>query len=196
MVQNTTARTSICTLIAIAALSASAFLNVAHADSRKSTSTSLARITRTLAKLNQGLNGLSSQIANQKPTVVTVPAPNEPQVTPSQGPIGKNNAGSSYMSFDFYEGRTAEAISYHNESGIGVVFHIREQGVTGFAQEYKLNFPFADRTPEQRLADTFMIQTCLTHFHRAADAPTGGTFFINPNKDSKIGLLCASVVNK
>lgn len=195
MIRSATARTSICTLIAIIALSASASLRVAHADSSKSTSVSLARITRTISKLNKGLNDLSSKIANQKPTVVTVPAPNAPQVTPSQGPIGKNDAGASYMSFDFYEGRTAEAISYHNESGIGVVFHIREQGVAGFAQEYKLNFPFADRTPEQRLADTVMIQTCLTHFHRAADAPAGGTFFINPNKDSKIGLLCSSVVN-
>ena len=200
MIGRSTAAKSFLALVAITTFSSALYLDAAHAESTSQTRANYARISRGLAKLSQGLTSLSTQIANQKPVVAVTPGvsvtPAPAVIAAPQAPIGKNQPTSSYISFDFYDGRVGEAISYHNDRGIGIAFRVRDRGASSGAQEYKLDFPFAERTAEQRTADSFMIQTCMSHFHRVADAPNGGTFFINPNKDSKIGLLCSSQITK
>jgi hypothetical protein len=158
---------------------------------------SLARIRRTVDALTANNTSVSNSISdvknslgslNQRVITGTTVAPTQP--TPAQAVIGQNKAAPNYLTFDFYPGIVAEAIVQHKNTGVLVKFRTAEQGKT--VQEYVLDFSFVGRSNEQKAADTMMITACLNHFHRAADAPKGGTFFIYPSADDKLGLLCSS----
>lgn len=112
---------------------------------------------------------------------------------PTENVIGTNVAKSNYESFDFYEGRRGEVIVQHNGTGVLAWFRILEGSKV--AQDYKLSFSFAGRSADQKTADVFMLQTCISQFQRAADFTKGGTFFIYPSKDDAVGLLCSSTLN-
>jgi len=105
--------------------------------------------------------------------------------------IGRNAPTKGWVTFDFFPGRRGEAVSYHNGASVGAVFRIREKG--NLIQEYKLDFPFAERMIEQRAADIFMVQNCLAEFRRASEVD-GGMFFIQASIDPAIGLVCSSQV--
>jgi hypothetical protein len=161
---------------------------------------SLARIRRTVDALSANNTKVSNSISdvknslgtlNQRVITGTSVAPAEP--TPAQSVIGQNKAAPNYLAFDFYTGLVAEAIVQHKNTGVLVKFRTSEKGKT--VQEYVLDFSFVGRSSEQKAADTMMITACLNHFHRAADAPNGGTFFIYPSADDKLGLLCSSHAN-
>jgi hypothetical protein len=113
--------------------------------------------------------------------------------TPTEKVIGSNVSKVNYESFDFYEGRRGEVIVQHNGTGILAWFRVLESAKV--AQEYKLSFSFAGRSADQKAADTFMLQTCIEQFQRAADYTKGGSFFIYPSKDDSVGLLCSSTLN-
>jgi hypothetical protein len=185
-------------LLALTAISNSLIVDASHAQTsqaKTSTKLEITRVVRGLAALRQTVDGLSKQVANFKPTVMTAPVasptPAAPPATavPVQAPIGKNQSTSSWVSFDFYTGRAGEVVSYHNASGIGVAFRIREGGKN--VQEYKLDFPFAERTADQKIADSFMIQNCIGEFRRVSGID-GATFYIFASSDPKLGLLCSS----
>lgn len=161
----------------------------------------LARIRRTVDALNANNTKVSNSISdvknslgtlNQRVITGTSVTPAEP--TPAQSVIGQNKTSSAYMSFDFYPGLIAEAIVQHKNTGVLVKFRTAEGSKT--VSEYTLDFSFVGRSSEQKAADTMMITACLNHFHRAADAPNGGSFYIYPSADDKVGLLCSSHTNR
>lgn len=185
-------------ILALTTLSSSLVVDAAHAQSSaKSPSQRLeiTRVVRGLAALRLTVSDLSKQVSTMKPTTVAAPvtAPSTvsptPTAAPAQAAIGKNAPTNNWLSFDFYPGRIGQAISYHNATSIGVSFRILESGKV--VQDYKLDFPLAERTAEQRSADAFMVQNCINDFTRASKVD-GGTFFIQASTDPKIGLLCSS----
>lgn len=188
---------TILSLLALTTISNALIVDVTHAQSsqaKASTRLEISRVVRGLAALRLTVDGLGKQLAHIKPGVVTAPvaSPTPAAVSaPIQAPIGKNQPTESWLSFDFYTGRVGEVVSYHNASGIGVAFRIREGGK--LAQEYKLDFPFAERTADQKAADSFMIQNCITEFRRVSNVD-GGIFFILASSDPKLGLLCSSTL--
>lgn len=162
---------------------------------------SLARIRRTVDALTANNTKVSNSISdvknslgslNQRVITGTSVTPADP--TPTQSVIGQNKTSSAYMTFDFYPGLVAEAIVQHKNTGVLVKFRTAENSKT--VNEYTLDFSFVGRSSEQKAADTMMITACLNHFHRAADAPNGGSFFIYPSSDDKVGLLCSSHANR
>ena len=162
---------------------------------------SLARIRRTVDTLTANNTAVKSGITDVKNSLVslnqrvvtgTSVAPAEP--TTSQTVIGSNKPSPAYMAFDFYPGVRAEAVVQHKNTGVFVVFRTLEG--SKLLLEYKLDFSFEGRSADQKSADAMMISACLTHFHRAADAANGGSFYIYPSSDDKLGLLCSSVVNR
>lgn len=189
---------TILSLIALTTLSGASLIDAAHAQSSAKSSSQrleITRIVRGLSALRLSVSDLSKQVANMKPATstspVSAPTTSTPAPTPAaaQAPIGKNTPTDGWVTFDFYPGRIGEAVSYHNATGIGVAFRIRESGK--LALEYKLNFPFSERTAEQRSADIFMIQNCINDFNRASKVD-GGTFFIQASSDPKLGILCSA----
>ncbi len=162
---------------------------------------SLARIRRTVDALTANNTTVSNSISdvknslgalNQRVITGTSVAPANPK--PAQSVIGQNKTSPAYMTFDFYTGLVAEAIVQHKNTGVLVKFRTAENSKT--VNEYTLDFSFVGRSSEQKAADAMMITACLDHFHRAADAPNGGTFFIYPSADDKVGLLCSSHTNR
>ena len=156
-----------------------------ESENKPSLRLQLAHVRRNLAMLKNGVTELSGRLGVQK----AVPTPAQSAPAQAQATIGKNTDTKGWITFDFYPGRTSEAVSYHNATSIGVAFRIREGGK--LAQEYRLDFPFAERTPEQRAADIFMIQNCIADFHRVSSTD-GGAFYIQASSDPKLGLLCSS----
>lgn len=162
---------------------------------------SLARIRRTVDTLTANNTAVKSGITDVKNSLVslnqrvvtgTSVAPTEP--SSSQAVIGSNKPFPSYITFDFYPGVRAEAVVQHKNTGVFIVFRTLEGSKILF--EYKLDFSFEGRSADQKSADAMMITACLNHFHRAADAANGGSFYIYPSSDDKLGLLCSSVTNR
>lgn len=148
----------------------------------------IARVSRGVALLRQTVADLGKKLTAAQPAAVPTSVAVAPETTP---PIGGNKPTTGWNTFDFYPGRLGEAVSYHNQTGIGVAFRIKEGGKV--VQEYNLNFPLGTRSAEQRTADAFMIQNCINDFHRVMKSD-GGSFYINASSDPKIGLLCSSTL--
>lgn len=187
-------------LTALLAPTAASFAQETSGQAIKSVDRQLAEMRRTIAYLRKGLASLrdNSAVVTQdvkevKTTIGKALSSQINQETPTQPAIGKNTPTISYVSFDFYEGRHGEAVVQHADTGIAIRFRILEGAKA--AQEYNLSFSFVGRTNDQKAADAMMISSCLTHFHRASDSKTGGTFFLNSSTDTKTGLLCSSVIN-
>lgn len=153
----------------------------------------IAYLRKNLASLRQNNEAITKDVKEVKTTVGKALSSQINSETPTQPVIGKNASTTNYVAYDFYEGRRGDATVQHSDTGIAIRFRIFEGGKT--AEERTLNFSFADRTNDQKAADALMISSCLTHFHRAADSKAGGTFFLNSNPDSKVGLLCSSITN-
>lgn len=166
----------------------------------KSVNRQLAEMRRTIAYLRKNMSSLTKNndsvtkdVKDVKAIVGKALSSQISSETPTQPAIGKNEPTSTYVSYDFYEGRRGEAIVQHADTGVAIRFRILEGAKP--VQERTLSFSFAGRTSDQKAADSLMISSCLTHFNRAADSRTGGTFFLNSNSDNTIGLLCSSVIN-
>lgn len=164
---------------------------------------SIARIRRTLDTLTTNNTAVKSGISDVKSSLLTLNqrvitgntvAPTTPTPKSSQPVIGSNKASTNYMTIDFYTGVREEAIVQHKNTGVVVSFRAYEG--SKLLQEYTLDFSFEGRSSDQKTADAMMISACLQHFHRAADAPNGGSFFIYPSSDDKMGLLCSSQVTR
>jgi len=151
---------------------------------------SIASLRRRNDSLSQGITDVKSSLItlNQRVISGTSVEPTNPQIV-----IGANASASNYITFDFYPGVIAEAVAQHKGTGIVVMFKTKEGAKT--LMEYKLELLFAGRTADQKAADAMMVNTCLTNFYRAADARNGGSFYIYPSADDKIGLACSSTTN-
>jgi hypothetical protein len=187
-------------LTALFAPPATTFAQETSSQAIKSVDRQLAEMRRTIAYLRKGLASLrdnsavvTQDVKDVKTTIGKALSSQINQETPTQPAIGKNTPTSSYVSYDFFEGRHGEAIVQHADTGVAIRFRVLEGAKA--VQEYTLSFSFVGRTNDQKAADAMMISSCLTHFHRAADSKTGGTFFLNSSADSKTGLLCSSVIN-
>jgi hypothetical protein len=139
----------------------------------------LSDVKNSMATLNQRI--VTGTISEATPT--PTPAPGRV--------IAASEPTSTYIAFDKYETRRGQATVQHNNTGIVVWFRVLEGGKN--VQEYKLNFPFAGRTDEQKVADTMVVSNCVSQFYRAFDA-TDGTFFVYASADDTLGVLCASDV--
>jgi hypothetical protein len=152
----------------------------------------IAYLRKNLASLRLNNQSITNDVKEVKTTVGKALSSQINSETPTQPAIGKNSPTQSFVSFDFYEGRQGDAIVQHDDTGVAIRFRILEGGKT--VQEHLLSFSFVGRTNDQKTADALMISSCLTHFHRAVDSKTGGTFFLNSNLDTKVGLVCSSSV--
>ena len=170
------------------------------AQQLKSMRKNLALIRRSMASLRQNgetvkghLSDVKNSMASLNQRIVTGTISEvAPTPTPTPGRvIAASEPTSTYIAFDKYETRRGQATVQHNKTGIVVWFRILEGGKS--VQEYKLNFPFAGRTAEQKAADTMVISNCVSQFYRAFDA-TDGTFFVYASADDTLGVLCASDV--
>ena len=157
--------------------------------------TNSATVSSNVTDVKNSLTSLNQRvIASTTTGNTTAPAP-----APTQSPapalvIASSNPTSTWVSFDKYQGRTGQMIVQHNKAGVVLSLKVFEAGKS--VQEYKLNFPFAGRTADQKAADGMVINTCMSQFARVFDA-TDGTFFINASTDDTVGILCASdVYNK
>lgn len=160
---------------------------------------SLARIRRKVDALTTTNTAVKNGISDVKSSLVTlnqrgITGNTTAPSTPSQNVIGSNKSSTTYMTFDFYPGIRPEAVVQHR--GGGVLLSFRTYEGSKVVQEYKLDFPFEGRSEDQKSADAMMISVCLHNFHRAADAPNGGSFYIHPSADDKLGLLCSSLINR
>lgn len=182
---------SILTLLALTTCSTTILVDASYADTPAQFNAQrlqIARVSRGLALLRQTVADLGKNIASARPAAVPTNVTTAPATS---APIGANKPTQSWETFDFYPGRSGEVVSYHNATGIGAAFRIREGGK--LVQEYKLDFPFAERSAEQRVADAFMIQNCISDFNRVSKSD-GGSFYIYVSSDPKIGLACTSTL--
>ena len=168
------------------------------------TNDQIKRLRHTVARLNRGVASLrayrvfltknltdvkgSLSVLNQNVIAGKSVQPSTPQTV-----IGSNKPSPNYISFDFYPGVQGEAVVQHTGTGVAVSFKTKDSATT--LVEYSLALSFEGRTNDQKAADNMMINACLTNFYRAADSRNGGTFFIYPSADDKIGLACSSVLN-
>lgn len=166
----------------------------------KSMRKSLALIRRSMASLRKNGDAANTTLTEVKDSVATLNQRivtgtlSEATPTPTPVPgrvIAASEPTSSYIAFDKYETRRGQATVQHSKTGIVVWFRILEGGKN--VQEYKLNFPFAGRTADQKAADAMVINNCMSQFYRAFDA-TDGTFYIYASADDTLGVLCASDV--
>lgn len=157
------------------------------------------RLQQTVDQLQRNNSDVKNNVTDVKISLgalndkVTAGAKTGTTTAPTENVIGKNVSKPNYETFDFYDGRRGEVIVQHNGTGVLAWFRILEGSKV--AQDYKLSFSFAGRSADQKTADTFMLQTCVDQFQRAADASKGGSFYIYPSKDDSIGLLCSSTLN-
>lgn len=148
-------------------------------------SSNVTDVKNSLSTLNQRVSSGTVTGASTAPTATPTQTP-----TPTPAPvIASSAATSTWIAFDKYQGRRGQVVVQHNNTGIVLSLKIMEAGKS--VQEYKLNFPFAGRTADQKAADAMVINNCMTQFTRVFDAPDG-TFFVNASTDDSLGILCAS----
>jgi hypothetical protein len=154
-------------------------------------SSNVSDVKNSLTTLNQRVVSGTTTGSSLAPTTTPTPAPTQTP-TPTAAPvIASSSPTSTWVAFDKYQGRTGQMIVQHNKAGVVLLLKIFEAGKS--VQEYKLNFPFAGRSADQKAADAMVITTCMSQFARVFDA-ADGSFFINASTDDTVGILCASDV--
>ena len=152
-------------------------------------SSNVTDVKNSLTVLNQRVGTGTTTGTSIAPTATPTPTPTQTP-TPTPAPVIASSAPTTtWISFDKYEGRRGQVVLQHNRTGLILVLKIMEAGKT--VQEYKLNFPFAGRTADQKAADAMVINNCMNQFTRVFDAPDG-TFFLYASTDDSFGFLCAS----
>lgn len=163
----------------------------AQAETSMTQTETVRGVARQLSQLNREFKKVNTALDELKKKVATAPVATPSPITgPTQATIAANKTSSAYISFDVYPGISGNPMVSVDASAAKASFILKEGGKT--TQRYDLVFPFANRTADQKQADQHIITNCVNLFQAVLANPEGGTFFIFPSADEKIGVACSN----
>jgi hypothetical protein len=162
--------------------------SMSQTDTPRGVARQLSQLTKEFKKVNASLDELKKKVASAPGTTpVATPAP----ITgPTQATVAANKTTSAYISFNVYPGISGNPMVAVDQTAAKASFILKEGGK--ISQRYDLSFPFANRTADQKQADQYIITNCVNLFQAVLANPEGGTFYIFPSADEKIGVACSN----